>query len=385
MTPLPVRKVRKIAIFRPNALGDFIFCLPALRALRAAYPGAELVYLGQQWHAEFLHGRAGPVDRVVVVPPLPGIGLPAPDENGAPNVDGPTATERVRGPAGEHAQEAGPENEAEGAMHAFVTAMRRERFDLALQMYGGGRHANPLLQRFGARLTVGMQSADAVALDRCLPYRNLVNRRLQLLDVAALAGAQSLPLTTSFQASKADRALAAELLPPLPGERLVLFHPGASDPRRRWPAPRFAALGDALCEQGAQVAINGSAAEAGLAAEVAGLMRSKAIDLSGQAGLPALCGLLQRAALLVSNDTGPLHLALEMGTRCVGIYWFTNMLESAPLAQGAHAAALSLRVHCPVCGLANIEQRCAHDASFVDQVTLEHVTALASGMLRQSA
>src|SRR5437667_7394301 len=71
-----VPDVHKIAVLRANAIGDLTFALPALEALCAAYPGAELVLLGQEWHARFLEGRPGPVDRVVVVPPYRGVSLP---------------------------------------------------------------------------------------------------------------------------------------------------------------------------------------------------------------------------------------------------------------------------------------------------------------------
>src|SRR2546426_2021754 len=115
--------VRKIAVLRANALGDFIFILPALEALRAAYPRAEIVLLARAWHREFLAGRPGPVDRVVEVPPSRGIN----DEPG-----------RVEVPA---------------RLEAFFAGMRRERFDLALQLHGGGRNSNPFLLRLGAGLT----------------------------------------------------------------------------------------------------------------------------------------------------------------------------------------------------------------------------------------
>src|SRR5687767_9031601 len=75
-----VPDVERIAVLRANALGDFIFILPALDALRAAYPQAELVLLGAPWHAELLRDRPGPVDRVLVVPPAPGIRGPDPGE-----------------------------------------------------------------------------------------------------------------------------------------------------------------------------------------------------------------------------------------------------------------------------------------------------------------
>jgi len=76
-----VPEVEKIAVLRANALGDYLFCLPALESLRAAYPQAEIVLLGAPWHSRFLTGRSGPVrNRVVVVPALPGIRSADPDE-----------------------------------------------------------------------------------------------------------------------------------------------------------------------------------------------------------------------------------------------------------------------------------------------------------------
>lgn len=350
----PLRDVRKIAVLRPNALGDFMFCLPALHALKHAYPEAELVYLGQAWHAQFLARRPGPVDRVVVVPPMPGMNAP-PD---TPPCD--------------------------GAAETFVDAMRDEHIDLALQMYGGGRYANPLVSKLGARLTVGMRSGDAAPLDRSLCYGALVNRRLQLLEVAALAGAKTWPIGHRLQTTAEDRQLAAQLVPTAPGRRLVLMQPGATDARRRWAPARFAAVADALVEEGALVAINGSAAEAPITAAVAAAMRHPAIDLSGRASLRTLCGLMERCALVVSNDTGPLHMALALGRRCVGIYWFTNLVESAPLCQDRHRAALSMRLACPVCGAENTSVRCSHEVSFVDDVPVEEVTALAIDLFRSS-
>src|SRR5437870_11550402 len=95
--------VRRIAVLRANAIGDFILALPALEALRAAYPQAEIVLLAKKWHAAFLANRPGPVDRVAVVPPYGGVG----EEPGFvvdPDVN-----------------------------KAFFKTMAQERFDLALQ------------------------------------------------------------------------------------------------------------------------------------------------------------------------------------------------------------------------------------------------------------
>jgi ADP-heptose:LPS heptosyltransferase len=327
-----------------------VFGLPALYALKQTYPEAELVLAGKAWHRTFLQGRPGPVDRVVEVPVIPGVGAP-PDA--APELD---------------------------AIERFVDAMRAERFDLALQMVGGGRYSNPFLLRFGAGLTVGACAPGVPLLDRWIAYREPGQRRLALLEIAALAGADvRLPPPTQAELAltAADRHEAAAIVPVLPGERLVLLQPGATDPRRRWPARSFAALGDRLARDGVRVVINGSADEAALVQEVAARMYAPAIDLAGRLSLGGLCGLLERTALLVSNDTGPLHLGLALGVPSVGIFWLTNLIEGMPLRPSALHAALAARTRCPVCGQDNLHTRCPHDASFVADVGVDDVEALA--------
>ena len=343
MKRAPLRGVRKMAVLQPGALDDFMFCLPALHALKHSYPEAQLVYLGLPWHARFLAGRAGPVHRVLPAPDMAATGAPA---------------------------------------EALVDAMRRASFDLVLQMHDGGRHANPLVRRFEARLAVGLRSADAAPLDRWLAHGAPVNRRLQLLEVAALAGATAWPMDAGLHVTGADRLLAAQLLPPASGQRLALIHPGAAEARQRWPPARFAAVADALVEEGATVAIHGAAADAPLTRAVLGAMRHQAIDLAGKASLPALCGLLARCELVVANDSGALHMALALGKPCVGIYGAASLLASAPLCQQGHRAAASLRMACPVCGAGHAAASCPHPASLVDDVALAEVTALAIDLFR---
>ena len=72
----PAEDVRKTAVLRAGGLGDFVFTLPALEALRAAYPGAEIVLLGGPVQAALVEGRPGPADRAVLVPPSTGVNGP---------------------------------------------------------------------------------------------------------------------------------------------------------------------------------------------------------------------------------------------------------------------------------------------------------------------
>lgn len=340
-------EVRRIAVLRPNALGDFIFSLPSLHALKAAYPAARLTYIGRQWHADFLRGRPGPVDEVEIIPPFPGVGLP-------------------------------PEAQVDTAgVQSFLSKMREKRFDLAVQVYGGGRYSNPFIKQFGARLTIGWKAPDAEPLDRWVCYGRHQNRRLHMLETVSLAGATTFRFEQELAITEQDRKEAEIVLGVLPSKPLVVIQPGASDPRRHWPAECFAAVGDRLVQEGATVAVSGTEEEGPVVRAVLEKMRSPALDLSGRLSLSGLCGVLERASLLVSNDTGPLHLAVAIGTPCVGVYWLTNLVEAGPLRQHTHKAALSLRTRCPVCGQDNIETRCPHQVSFVDDVPLDEVMRMA--------
>jgi ADP-heptose:LPS heptosyltransferase len=360
----PLDGVEKVAVLGPGAIGDFVFALPALHVLKHTYPHAELVYLGKPWHERFLRNRPGPVDRVLALPPVPGVGVAADAE-----VD-------------------------EHAVDCAVECIRRERFSIALQMFGGGRYSNPFMMRFGARLSVGARSADAMAPDRWIAHAVPGNRRLALLEVAALAGASGpLPVRelalTDEDRHEADCVL-TRLATPLrllfrstDAAPLVILQPGSTDARRCWGAERFAAVGDVLAAIGARIAINGTAREAERVGRVRAAMRHPSLDLSGALTLGGLCGLIERAALVVSNDTGPLHLALALGTPCVGIFWHTNLADGMPLRPSLLRAAVSSRQNCPVCQADNRLRRCTHEDSFVDDVAVDEVAMMALSMLHQ--
>jgi ADP-heptose:LPS heptosyltransferase len=156
-----VPDVHRIAVLRANALGDYLFVLPALEALRAAYPGAEIVLLGAPWHADALAARPGPVDRVLVAPAAPGIRPPIPAD--------PVPADRL------------PE---------FLDRVRAEGFDLALQLHGGGGNSNPLVSALGARVTAGLRAVGAPALDRNLHYTHYQPEVFRYLEVVGLVGAE---------------------------------------------------------------------------------------------------------------------------------------------------------------------------------------------------
>jgi ADP-heptose:LPS heptosyltransferase len=346
-----VEGVRKLAVLRANAIGDYLVSLPAIQALRAAYPAAELVLLGADWHAGFLAGRPGPVDRCLPVPPTVGV-----------------RDDRPPAPA--------------ATVERFFARMQTERFDLAVQLQGGGRHSNPFVGRLGARVTAGSQAADAPPLDRTLPYTGHQHEIHRFLEVAALVGATPVTLVPRLQVTAADRAEAAAVLAE-DDRPLVVLHPGANDPRRRWPVERLAVVGSELARKGARLAVVGTASERGLADRLLDGLDGEAADLAGRLGLGGLAGVLEQATLLVGNDSGPRHLAAAVGTATVAVYWCVSLGSYGPLYRARHRAPTAWRLHCPVCGVNGLHQDCrsSHHASFVADVTTDEVLAEALDLL----
>lgn len=383
-----VPDVARIAVLRANALGDFVFTLPALDALRAAYPDAELVLIGAPWHAELLRDRPGPVDRVLVVPPAAGIRAAGPDEPGP----------------------------SPATLAAFLDAARRERFDLALQVHGGGANSNPIVAGLGARITAGLRAGDAPPLDRWIRYDYYQPEVVRYLEVAQLVGAAPVTLTPRLAATDADVTAARAVLAgptttpgrptttpggptATPGRPAttpggaattpggstsprVALHPGATDPRRRWPVERFAEVADALAADGYEVLVTGTAGERELADAVVAAARAPIRSLAGGLSLSGLIGLYLDCAVVISNDTGPLHLAAALGTPTVGIFWVGNLINCATPLRARHRPIASWTIHCPVCGVDCTRDiyparpggdGCGHQVSFVTDVPVVEV------------
>jgi len=110
----------------------------------------------------------------------------------------------------------------------------------------------------------------------------------------------------------------------------VLIHPGASAPSRRYPPLLFAAAADLAAEElGWSVVFSGSAGEQGLVEEIRGRMTAPSLSVAGALELPAFAAVVEAAPLLISNNTGPVHIAAAVGTPVVDIYALTN-LQHAP-------------------------------------------------------
>jgi ADP-heptose:LPS heptosyltransferase len=339
-----VSDVRRIAVLRCNALGDYLMATPALAALRDTFPLAEITLLAGAWHADFLSERPSPVDRVLVVPQV---------------------ADLAGQPGGAPPQEALPQ---------FLADARAYRYDLAVQLHGGGAASNPLVRALGARWSIGLRAENAAPLDATVPYRYYQSEVCRYLEVVALVGAQAPPEYPELAVTAREHAAAAELLP---GDApWVALHAGAGDPRRRWAPERFAAVADAVARTGARPVLVGSSSDLPVSAAVGSHTDTPPHDLTGRTDLGTLAAVLHRCAVVVANDSGPLHLARAVGTATVGLYWCGNAINAAATVRTRHRPLLSWIVHCPTCGTdtstAGFPHRpgngCHHRPSFLDQI-----------------
>ena len=104
-------------------------------------------------------------------------------------------------------------------------------------------------------------------------------------------------------------------------DRLFAIHPGASDPSKRWPESRFAEAVDTLIDQyQAKIVMVGASDIDPIAKKIISLSKNQAVNLVGKTTVGQLAGLLMRCDLLVSNDSGPVHVAAGVGTPVVSIF-----------------------------------------------------------------
>ncbi|QOT23680.1 glycosyltransferase family 9 protein [Paenarthrobacter sp. YJN-D] len=355
------RGVQRIAVLRGGGLGDLIYTYPALNALKSAYPQATVTLLGTPVHAALAAATDGPVDDVELLPVARGVH------------DGPRN--------GEHFED---DAEDTAAQEAFFEAMRAREFDLALQMHGGGRFSNPFLLRLGARHTAGTRTKDAEHLERNLDYVYYQNEPERWLEVAGLAGAPgSVPAV--LLPKHGHRQNIATLRDPLRSS-LVVVHPGATDPRRRWPASNFAEAAAGIAAEGAQVLVVGDSSEKALAQEVAGLARRQLTEahrqavtsVAGELDIGDLAALLAEASVMLASDSGPRHLAQALGTPTVGVFWLGNAINAGPRGRAMHRVHMSWVTRCPRCG-ADITQvgwtapHCGHDDTLIRGIAVADV------------
>lgn len=277
-------RIRRIVVLRALGLGDLLCAGPALRALRAAFPQADIALIGLPW-AQALVARHDALDRWLGFPGWPGL----PEQ--------PLRAELVPG---------------------FLADMQQQRFDLAVQLQGSGEASNGLIALLGARLCAGFHRDGAWVPPgqerRFVRWPTAGHETTRLQALSCHLGLPAVDERLDFPLRTSDREALACLWPGIEGGApYVCLHAGAQLASRRWPAQRFAAVADALHDAGYRIVLSGSVAEQGLAQQLASLMQAPCVNLVGMTDLWTLGALVASARCLIANDTGVSHIAAALG------------------------------------------------------------------------
>lgn len=294
---------RRLLCVRLDAMGDVVMTEPALRALRRSAPDRRLTLLTSPQGAEAAALLPGVDDVLVYEAPWMKATLPRPDGR---------------------------------ADRAFVRRLRRMAYDGAVVFTV---YSQPPLP--AAQLCYWADIPLRLAHSRENPYhlltdwvrepephggvRHEVQRQLDLVrEVGATVDDERIRLAVRSQDVEAalarlDREGVGVNQP------WIVIHPGASAASRRWPLEHFAATADALSlASGLQVVFTGSHGERPLVESIRGKMAGSSYSLAGRLSLRQLAALLSQAALLIANNTGPVHLAAGVGAPVVDLYALTN-------------------------------------------------------------
>jgi lipopolysaccharide heptosyltransferase II len=292
----------RVLCVRLDNMGDVLMTTPALRALKAARPARQLTLLAS--------GSGAAV---------------------APYVAEIDAVIRYEA-AWVKTESSPPET-----YHATVERLRQLHFDAAAIFTVYSQSALP-----AALMCHAAGIPRVLAYSRENPYhlvsdwvreteplpepRHEVQRQLDLVETV---GARAPDTRLSFSVPPAehaalDQVLRAHDVPP--GEGWVLAHCGATAASRRYPAPLFAQAIDMLAGAGERVLLTGSPHERSLVQEVAArsIDPGRLVNLAGKLTLGQLGALILRAGVLVSNNSGPVHIAAALGTPVVDLYALTN-------------------------------------------------------------
>jgi heptosyltransferase-1 len=342
----------RILIVRLSALGDIVHALPVLAALHKAQPAAHIDWLVEENYASILSIASGLHRRIVV---------------------------RARASA------ASAGSVAFGGVLGYAQAvsfLRSQRYDVALDLQGLIKSA-VWARASGATRVIGFSRAHLREPQAALLYSetvtppdsaHVIQKNLSVLPALGVERAAiELPLTphASAETVGAIETAGGSL-------QFIVINPGAAWPNKRWPPERFGALAAALRDRtGLRTLVTWGPSERELANAVVAAA-SGAATAAPATSVADLAVLMRDAALVVSGDTGPLHIAAAMGTPLVGLYGPTWPERNGPW--DPRDVVISRANGC-VC---HHKRQCQRGAPCINEITLDEVVAAAEQRLKQA-
>jgi lipopolysaccharide heptosyltransferase II len=281
---------QNILVVRTDRIGDVILTTPAIKALRRSYPASRISVLVSSATAELIKGNPY-VDEVLV------------DDR-----------------QGHHKGIFG--------FLRLVREIRVKEFDLAV-IYHTKKRYNLACFAAGIPFRLGYKN-EKFGFLLTLPLKDIrplgqKHEAEYCMDVLKAVGIEDSELDIFVPSHKEaeDWAIHWTRDNGLKANDFIVIHPGASDPAKCWPITHFALLMDRLIEScGMKIVLIGAAQAVPLAADILQKTRrsSEVLDLTGKTSVAQMVSLLRRARLLISNDSGPVHVAAGVGTSVISLF-----------------------------------------------------------------
>jgi len=312
--------MKRILVARTDRIGDVILSLPAINAIRKAFPDAYIAVMVQPRIDDIMKGNPH-INEVIVY-----------DKN----------------------------KKHKGVLKniGFIKWLRSKKFDMVLNLHSTKR-TNLLCFLAGIPRRIGYArgKADFLLTDR-IEYTKKLGEKHEAeysLDILRHLNINPEFADPLIYVQHEDEKKAGEILKGLgiaSGEKFVILHPGASCKSKMWPLENFAKTGDMLMENlKIKVMINLAPSQADLGEKVRGFMKNKPVFFCDSTTLGELAALFKKGSLVISNDSGPVHIAAAVGTPVISIFG-RNQKGLSPVRWrplGARALAIHKDVGCTEC------------------------------------
>jgi lipopolysaccharide heptosyltransferase I len=292
----------KILILKPTSLGDIVHAIPVLRMLKKHRPLSEIYWWVDASLAQLIEGD----------PDLSGIIL--------------FHRKRWASPA------CWPE------MFASIRAIRKTQFDCVIDLQGLAR-SGLFAWLASSDLTIGLagsREGSIAAYDHIAPLPehsiHAVDRYLEVLAILKT------PVRWDFDWLPERSAVASAMKDRLnigPESHWLVLQPGARWENKRWPVEHFTALADRLVRSSSsiKVAVLGGKEDASLGAAIAAVNPKRCLDLTGELNLQEMIEFIRLSRGMVTNDTGPMHVAAALGKPVVPLFGPTDPARTGPYRQ----------------------------------------------------
>ena len=347
----------EILIVKTSAIGDVTHTLPALNCLRLKYPQARITWLVEEAAADLVIGHQA-LDKVLVSKRKKWF-------KELRRGDRFSALKKITG---------------------FVKELRRVRFDLIIDFQGLLKSGVLVgLARGGRKVGFGrgMQHAECsyIFLNERLPAVDMdihaLDRELLLLKAI---GVECEEINFNVPITAHERQQAGELLGEAGENRkLVAINPQTKWPTKLWDNKKFALAADELAGRGCLVFFTGAPADRPVVAEIQADMQNPSLNLAGRSSLKTLAALYETADLVISTDTGPMHIAAAVNTPVVALFGPTAPWRTGPY--GDCHQVLRTGVACSPCFKKNCPLETGEQKKCMNEISADQVVEAAAGII----